>query len=65
MANPLLGQEPKLFVVMKEGAVFDAAVILQFLREQLEQYKVPKLVVQLDRLSRSSNGKILKRELKK
>lgn len=63
-ANLLLGQEPKLFVVMKEGAAFDAAAIIQFLRGQLEQYKVPKLVVQLDRLPRSSNGKILKRELK-
>lgn len=49
---------------MKEGAVFDVAVIIQFLRGQLEQYKAPKLVVQLDRLPRSSNGKILKRELK-
>lgn len=62
--NPLLGQEPKLFVVMKDGAAFDAAAIIQYLRGQLEQYKVPKLVVELERLPRSSNGKVLKRELK-
>lgn len=61
--NDLLGQEPKLFVVMKEGAVFDRGAIIQFLKGQLENYKVPKLVVEIDRLPRSSNGKILKREL--
>ena len=59
--NDLLGQEPKLFVVMKERAVFDRGAIIQFLKGQLENYKVPKLVVEIDRLPRSSNGKILKR----
>lgn len=61
--NELLGQEPKLFVVMKENAVFDQAAIIQFLKGKLENYKVPKLVVEIDQLPRSSNGKILKREL--
>lgn len=62
--NDILGQEPKLFVVMQEGAVFDQGAIIQFLRAKLENYKVPKLIEQIDKLPRSSNGKILKRELK-
>ena len=61
--NPLLGQEPKLFVVMKEGVAFNQVAIIQFLKERLENYKVPKLVVEIEKLPRSSNGKILKREL--
>lgn len=62
-ASELLGQEPKLFVVMKEGASFDQAAIIQYLKGKLENYKVPRLVVEIERLPRSSNGKILKREL--
>ena len=52
-------REPELFVVMKDGVAFDQAAIIQFLKGQLENYKVPKLVVELEQLPRSSNGKIL------
>lgn len=62
--NDILGQEPKLFVVMQEGVAFDQGAIIQFLKAKLENYKVPKLIEQIDKLPRSSNGKILKRELK-
>ena len=62
--NPILGQEPKLFVAMKEGYTFDQVAIFQFLKEKLEAYKVPKIIVEIDKLPRSSNGKVLKRELR-
>lgn len=63
MDSPILGKEPKLFVAMKEGAEFDQDAIYQFLKERLESYKVPKTIVQIEKLPRSYNGKILKREL--
>lgn len=62
--NPILGQEPKLFIAMKEGYTFDQVAIFQFLKEKLEAYKVPKIIVEIDKLPRSSNGKVLKRELR-
>ena len=61
--SELLGQEPKLYVVMKEGYSFDAEKIYQFLKESLENYKVPKIIVEIEKLPRTYNGKILKREL--
>ena len=56
--HPILGQEPKLFVVIKKDAVFDEEKIHQHLKERVENYKVPKLIVELDKLPRTYNGKI-------
>jgi long-chain acyl-CoA synthetase len=42
----------------------DTAAIEAFCREQLTNYKVPKKIVQLDELPKSSVGKILRRELR-
>lgn len=61
--SPILGKEPKLFVAMKDGAEFDQEAIYQFLKDRLESYKVPKIIVEIDKLPRSFNGKILRREL--
>ena len=61
--SDLLGQEPKLFVVMKEGYTFDSEKIYQFLKGSLENYKVPKIIVEIEKLPRTYNGKVLKREL--
>lgn len=61
--SAILGKEPKLFVVMKDGSTFDQDAIYQFLKEKLETYKVPKIIVEIDKLPRSFNGKVLRREL--
>lgn len=63
MESPILGQEPKLFVVMKEGETFNQEDIYQFLKERLENYKVPKVIVEIEALPRTYNGKILRRAL--
>lgn len=62
--HPLLGAEPKLFVQMKAGREFDADDITKKLRDFLEQYKVPRLIAQVDKIPRTFNGKLLRRELK-
>lgn len=61
--HPILGQEPKLFVVMEKGVAFDEEKIHQHLKERLENYKVPKLIVELDKLPRTYNGKIQRNAL--
>ncbi len=43
----------------------DSVAIEAFCREQLTNYKVPKKIVQVDELPKSSVGKILRRELRK
>lgn len=56
--NPVLGQEPKLFYVLEREAGLSEEDIYQFLKEQLESYKVPKVLEKLDKIPRTYNGKI-------
>ena len=58
VSHPILGQEPKLFVVMEKDVSYDEEKVHQHLKDRLENYKVPKLIVELDKLPRTYNGKI-------
>ncbi len=61
--SPLGGRVPKLFVEMKKGREFDALKIRNFIADNLEAYKVPKQIVEIEKVPRSFNGKVLRREL--
>lgn len=61
--HPILGKEPKLFVAMERDAAFDPAAIFQFLKDRLEAYKVPKQIEQIDKLPRTYNGKLQRKQL--
>ncbi len=61
--SPILGKEPKLFVVIKKGCSFDYNGIYQFLKERLEAYKVPKLIEEIEAIPRTYNGKIQRKKL--
>lgn len=50
--NPVLGNVPKLFVVMKEGTIFSAKNISEHLTDRLETYKIPRVIEQIDALPR-------------
>ena len=63
--DELKGNVPKLFVQVKKGADFDSYSIRAHLAANLEPYKVPAVIVEIDRIPRSFNGKILRRELRK
>jgi len=55
-------------IVLKPGIVKseqEKEKILQYLKENVAPYKVPKLIVFMDQLPTSGVGKILKREIKK
>lgn len=61
--SPILGKEPKLFVVMKKGSTFDSDLIYQYLKDRLESYKVPKIIEEIDAIPRTYNGKIQRKKL--
>jgi long-chain acyl-CoA synthetase len=57
------GERPKIFVVLKPGADLSAEELLEFCRENLAPYKVPKSVEFRDSLPKTLVGKVLRRAL--
>lgn len=58
------GNVPKLFVQLNSGCTFDPVAIRTYLAKQLEPYKVPEYIVEIEKIPRSYNGKLLRKELK-
>jgi len=58
------GEVPKAFVALKDEENATEHEIIQYLRERLAQYKIPKYVEFRDSLPKNTTGKILKRILK-
>lgn len=59
------GEQPVAFIAAQDGAELHEAALLQFARERLADYKVPRRIVFLPALPRNATGKILKTELRK
>jgi long-chain acyl-CoA synthetase len=59
-----LGETVKAFVVLKEGTTATADEIIDFCRERMAAYRVPRIVEFRDDLPKSMIGKILRRELR-
>jgi len=57
------GERVKIFVVKADESLTEEGVI-EFCRERLTAYKVPKMVEFRDALPKSNVGKILRRELR-
>jgi long-chain acyl-CoA synthetase len=62
---PMMGEEIKVYVVLKEGMTVVAEEILQYCQSQLAKYKWPKLIEFTNSLPRNPMGKILRKELRK
>lgn len=58
------GEVPKAFIEKGEKRPPDPEEVIAFCRRKLAGYKVPKQIEFIDKLPRSSSGKVLKRELK-
>lgn len=58
------GERIKAFVVLKDGQTATAEEIIDFCRERLVKYKVPKYLEFVDELPKSAVGKVLRRELR-
>ena len=61
--NEVTGKEPKLYVVVKSGCEFNYKEIYNFLKDNLEIYKVPKIIEEIDAVPRTYNGKINRKAL--
>jgi long-chain acyl-CoA synthetase len=61
--NTLRGESVKAVISLKDGATMTTNEVITYCRERLANYKVPKTVVFMDALPKSSTGKILRRML--
>ncbi len=59
------GEEVKAVVVAVEGSDLQAEQLLEFAREKIAGFKIPKSVDFVDELPRNPSGKLLKREIRK
>jgi long-chain acyl-CoA synthetase len=62
--DPRRGERPLAFIAPAEGATLAERPILQFLRERLADYKLPRRIVFMETLPRNATGKILKTTLR-
>jgi len=62
--DTLRGEAVVAFIVLKEGETDQHKDILQWLKERLAGYKIPRRLVFVDELPRTGSGKILKRMLR-
>jgi acyl-CoA synthetase (AMP-forming)/AMP-acid ligase II len=62
--DPEWGQEPRAFVVLKNGESATPEEIMKFCKDRLAGFKRPKSVVFLDSLPRNQMGKLLRKELR-
>ena len=62
--HPVLGEDQKAFVVLKEGHRLSADAIVEYCRKNLASYKVPRQIEFIDTLPRNAAGKVLKEVLR-
>ncbi len=62
--DPRKGEQPLAYVTPADGVTLDERALLQFMRRNLADYKVPKRIVFLPALPRNATGKILKTTLR-
>jgi fatty-acyl-CoA synthase len=58
------GEVPHAFVVLREGHATTSQELIEFCRQRLAKFKVPRQVDFLGSLPRTPSGKVLKRELR-
>lgn len=61
--DPYRGETVKAYIVLKEGATATEEEIIEFCRERLARFKVPRLVEFRQELPKSMVGKVLRRVL--
>ncbi|OGQ25540.1 MAG: hypothetical protein A2138_01035 [Deltaproteobacteria bacterium RBG_16_71_12] len=58
VADPVLGEAVRAFVVLREGASLDEKAVLRYCAEHVEDYAMPKRAVILPELPKTPNAKI-------
>jgi len=64
IADEAKGELAKAYIVPRTGAQLEAGAIVNFCRQHLAAYKVPRTVQFVDDLPKTSSGKIMRRRLK-
>ncbi len=64
LPDPLWGERIHAVVALKEGEKLTGEEVIEFCRQRIASFKKPKSVQFVDRLPRSSTGKVLKRVLR-
>jgi len=59
------GEQPLAFIAPNDDTVLEEKSVLQFVRERLADYKVPRKVVFMPMLPKNATGKILKTSLRR
>jgi len=62
--DPYRGETVKAFVVVKKGEALTDIEVMDYCRQHLAAYKIPKFVEFVEELPKSAVGKILRRELR-
>lgn len=62
--HPMRGEIVKAYVVLREGQEASEIEIIEFCRERLSPYKVPRAVEFVSELPKSAIGKVLRRRLR-
>ncbi|WP_432357305.1 class I adenylate-forming enzyme family protein [Sporosarcina sp. UB5] len=62
--HEVLGEVPKAYVVVKEGATLTESDIVSHCEKNLANYKIPVEIEFLDELPRNASGKVLKHTLR-
>jgi long-chain acyl-CoA synthetase len=62
--DPVRGEIPKALVVFRDGQQVDPQELIQWCRQRLANYKVPRTIAVVSRLPKTVTGKILKTELR-
>ena len=61
--DPLTGEAPVLYVVMKPESPFDPAALREALSKRLEDFMLPRRIFARDKLPRAENGKLQRKLL--
>jgi len=62
--NDDFGEQPIAFVVKRSGTELSADELLDYLKQQLASFKLPRKIEFVDELPMSPMGKVLKKELR-
>jgi acyl-CoA synthetase (AMP-forming)/AMP-acid ligase II len=62
--DPRWGEAVKAIVVLRKGSTVSQADLIQFIRDRIAGFKVPKSIEFVAQLPRNPSGKILRRELR-
>lgn len=62
--HEIWGETVAAIVVAKEGKTIDPEELIQFCRQQLASYKIPRIIYEMELLPRNASGKVLKYRLR-